>query len=131
MIRQKQARTFLALVSLGITLSGCGGGGGSAPAQSPWEATLAWDTPQSFTDGTPLVPSRDLQGFEIYIRQDSAFGAADVPLATAGPADTAFNLGTIVPPLSRGATYYVSIRVVTAYDVKSGFSPAVAFSIPP
>jgi hypothetical protein len=91
---------------------------------------VVWAAPQYFTDNTPLVPSRDLQGFEIYVKQDPSFGPADSATATASPVDTTFNLATLVPPLSRGVTYYVSLRTVSVEGVKSDFSAIAPFSIP-
>jgi hypothetical protein len=87
-----------------------------------------WAPSQFFTDNTPLVPSRDLQGFEIYVKQDNVFGPADNPVVTAPPLATSYNLGNINPPLSKGATYYLSMRTVTVYGMESDFSPPVAFS---
>jgi hypothetical protein len=92
-------------------------------------AMVTWDAPQSFSDNTPLVLSRDVQGFEIYLRQDPNFGPGDNPVVTAAPAATSFDLPTVYP-LERGVTYYVSIRVVTVYDTNSDFSPAVSFTVP-
>jgi hypothetical protein len=90
--------------------------------------TVYWAPPQSFTDGTPLDPSRDLQGYEIYVKQDSSFEPADNPVATPSPLDISFYLGNIAPPLTPGVTYYVSIRTVTVDGMKSGFSPPYPFS---
>ncbi|MBP2676888.1 MAG: hypothetical protein H6Q84_3728, partial [Deltaproteobacteria bacterium] len=73
---------------------------------------MYWAAPQYFKDNTPLVPSRDLQGFEIYIKQDPSFGLADSPVATASPLDIKYNLAIVFPPLSKGVTYYVSLRTV-------------------
>jgi hypothetical protein len=131
MITQKRMQILPALVVLGALVTACGGGGsGAGTALPPLKASVSWDVPQSFTDGTPLVPSRDVQGYEIYLKQGLPFGPADSPVATASAADTSFDLATLVPPPSRGATYYVSVRVVTTYDTKSDFSPAVSFSVP-
>jgi hypothetical protein len=77
-----------------------------------------------------LVPSRDLQGFEIYIKQDPSFGPADSAVATASPLDTTYNLANVSPPLSKGVTYYVSLRTVMVGGMKSDFSPAASFSLP-
>jgi hypothetical protein len=76
-----------------------------------------------------LVPSRDLQGFEIYVKQDSSFGPADNPVATPSPLDTSYSLGNITPPLTQGVTYYISLRTVTVEGMKSDFSPSVPFSL--
>jgi hypothetical protein len=77
-----------------------------------------------------MVLTRDVQGFEIYLRQDQNFGPDDNPVVTVAPAAISFDLPTLDPPLSRGVTYYVSIRVVTVYDTNSDFSPAVSFTVP-
>jgi hypothetical protein len=116
-----------------VSCNGGGGGGGSSsisptPAPTPSSKNLVWETPQYFTDNTPLLPSRDLQGFEIYIKQDPSFGLADNPIATASPLDTTYNIANVFPPLWKGVTYYVSLRAVTVEGMKSDFSLPVSFS---
>ena len=116
---------------LGALLSACGGGGGSSSAPVVLGKSVYWAPPQFFTDSTtPLVPSRDLQGYEIYVKQVSSFGPADNAVATPAPLDTSFYLGNITPPLTQGVTYYLSLRTVTVYGLKSDFSPAASFSPP-
>ena len=105
-------------------LVGCGGGNGSSSGP-----IVRWIPPQRFTDNTPLVPSRDLQGYEIFVRQDPNFGPADVPRATASARSTSYDLGMLYPPLSRDATYYISLRAVAVWGLRSEYSPAVAFSV--
>jgi hypothetical protein len=123
--------TFAALVILGALLSACSGGGGGSSSNSPTPTpkTVRWAAPQYFTDTTPLVPSRDLQGFEIYVKRDPSFGPADSATATASALDTTYKLENVSPPLLNGVTYYVSLRTVTVEGMKSDFSPAVSFSI--
>jgi hypothetical protein len=77
-----------------------------------------------------LVPSRDLQGFEIYIKQDPLFGPADSPVVTASPLENTYDLANLSPSLSKGVTYYVSLRTVPVVGMKSDFSPAFSFSFP-
>jgi len=129
MIRQGHALILVTLAVLGAVLPACSGCGSSS-GPSVQGKSVYWAAPQSFTDNTPLVPSRDLQGFEVYIRQDSSFGSADNPVATAQPLDTSYNLANVSPPLSKGVTYYVSLRAVTVDGVKSDFSPAASFTLP-
>ena len=129
MIHQRHALILVALVILGALFSACSSGGSSGP--SVQGKSVYWVAPQYFTDNTPLVPSRDLQGFEIYIRQDDpSFGPADSPVATVSPLDRTYDLAKVSPPLSKGVTYYVSLRTVTVGGMKSDFSPANSFSLP-
>jgi hypothetical protein len=128
MIRQRHALILVALVILGVLFSACSSGGSSGP--SVQGKSVYWVAPQYFTDNTPLVPSRDLQGFEIYIRQDPSFGPADSPVATASPLNNKYDLANLSPPLSKGVTYYVSLRMITVEGMKSDFSPANSFSLP-
>ena len=107
-----------------MTIYVSGGGGGST---SPPPKTVYWTPPQFFSDGTPLVPSRDLQGYEIYVKQDSSIGPADSAVATRSPLENSFNLGNISPPLTPGVTYFVSLRSVPVYGMKSDFSPPFSF----
>jgi hypothetical protein len=112
---------------LGVLLSACSGGGSSS-ALSVQGKTVYWAPPQTFVDNTPLVPSRDLLGYEIFVKQDPSFGPADSPVATASALDNTYNFGNISPPLSKGVTYYVTLRTVTAEGMKSDFCPPVSFS---
>ena len=128
MIRQRHALILVALVILGALFSACSSGGSSGP--SVQGKSVYWVAPQYFTDNTPLVPSRDLQGFEIYIKQDLPFGPADNPVATASPLESSYNLANVSPPLSKGVTYYVSLRTVPVEGIKSDFSPVAPFSLP-
>ena len=91
---------------------------------------MNWSSPQYFTDNSPLAPATDLSLFEIYIKQDSSFGPADNPVATTSPTTNFFDFRTLVPPLSKGVTYYASVRAVTTDGVKSDFSAYVSFSLP-
>jgi len=117
---------------LGAFLSACSGcsGGGSSSAPTVPGKSVFWAAPQYFTDNTPLDPSRDLQGYEIYIRQDSSFGPDDSPVATVSPLVNKYNFANVSPPLSNGVTYHVSLRTVTVEGVISDFSPAAPFSLP-
>ena len=128
-MRHKQILATLAI--MGALLSACGGGGGGQSSSPPPAAkTLGWAPPQYFTDNTPVIPPSDLKHFEIYVKQDSSFGPDDNAIATALPVDNTFNLATLFPPLSRGVTYYVSVRAVPVDGEKSDFSsPAAPFSI--
>lgn len=128
MIRQRHELILAALAVLGALFAACSGGGSSS-SLSVQGKTVYWASPQYFADNTPLVPSRDLQGFEIYIRQDPSFGPADSPVATASALDTTYNLAYVSPPLSKGVTYYVSLRTVTVDGMKSDFSVPVSFSL--
>jgi len=130
MIRKRYALILMASAVLGSVLSACSGGGSSSSSPALQGGTLYWTAPQSFTDNTPLDPASDLEGYEIYIKQDSSFGPADNVVATASPLQTSFNLGYISPPLTPGVTYYVSLRTVTVVGMTSDFSPPVSFSIP-
>jgi len=126
MIRQRHALILVIFAVLGALLSACSGGGSSsAPSKSVY-----WAAPPYFADNTPLVPSRDLQGFEIYIKQDPSFGPADNPVANASALDNKYKFANLSPPLSEKVTYYVSLRAVSVEGMKSDFSPPVPFSIP-
>ena len=124
----RNKRILAALAILGALLSACSGGGSSSTPVVLGKRVY-WAAPQSFTDNTPLVPSSDLQGYEIYIKQDPSFDPADNPVATASPLDNTYDLANISPPISKGVTYYVSLRTVTVEGMQSDFSPAVFFSI--
>jgi len=97
MIRQRKEQILVALSVPGALLSACSGGGSSsAPSKSVY-----WAAPPYFVDNTPLVPSRDLQGFEIYIKQDPSFGPADNPVANALALDTTYKLENVTLAIER------------------------------
>jgi len=129
MIPRRHALILVALAVLGALLSACSGNGSSSAPSIPGK-NVYWAVPQFFADNTPLVPSRDLQRVEIYIKQNSSFGPSDNLVATASPLVNKYNLANVSPPLSKGVTYYVSLRAVTIEGMKSDFSPAASFSLP-
>lgn len=132
MIRRKQILILLAV--FGIFLPACGGGGDGVGSSSKDlqpslpAKTLSWESPTSFTDGTPLNPVADLQDFEVYIRQDASFGPTDQAVAVVAPADRSFNLALLASSLSRGTIYYVSLRAVSTSGMMSDFSAPASFS---
>ena len=63
-----------------ILLAGCGGGGsgsaaGEAPGVSPAGPVtlLTWDPPATFADNEPVDPYRDIDHYEVYVREDAEF----------------------------------------------------------
>jgi len=132
--------TVVFLTMLGILFSGCGGGsstvensgesGGTLPAK-----ILTWSPPSQYTDGGSLNPMRDLDRFEIYINEDGKFSDTDNEMAAVsatvsgtGQPATSFDLANLAPFLSKGVTYFVSIRAVALTGLKSNFAPAASFS---
>ena len=84
-MRQHAAtRMFLAGFAVMILLAGCGGGGGDTPqntvAPSGPVSVLAWTPPTTYNDNVALDPGRDLEYYEIYVRQDANFSDSDLPL---------------------------------------------------
>jgi hypothetical protein len=129
-------RLALALVA-SIFLVGCGGGGETSSTPPPTSSkVLSWTPPQSFTDQTPLDPAKDLDHYEIYVKETGNFASTDTLDAVVSAVDpasgglvTAFNIANLAPFLSQNVTYYVSMKSVSVTGVKSGFSPAVSFSL--
>jgi len=126
-------------------LAGCGGGGDSAESQGPTPSgpvsVLAWAPPTTYNDNAPLDPSRDLDYYEIYVRQDPNFTDSDQPAiqlaAVAGTLSpdgetiarslvTEFTLESI-PSLPAGSQLYVSMRAVGVDRQKSAFMDPIAW----
>jgi hypothetical protein len=113
-----------------LLLAGCGGGGGDTPqSQVPPPSgpvsVLAWTPPTTYNDNVTLDPVRDLDYYEVYVRQDPNFTASDQPLiqvaaVAAGSLVTEFTL-ELIPSLPAGSQLYVSMRAVGVDQQKSGF----------
>jgi fibronectin type 3 domain-containing protein len=92
----------LLILTILLTIGGCGDGGGNGSAQ------LTWDAPTTNTDETPLT---DLDGYKVYYGTSS------------GSYTTSINVGNVttytVTGLSSGTTYYFA---VTAYDLSANES---------
>ena len=138
MLRSKQILVGMAVLC--VLLTACGGGGSSSPTSTPnptptptptpTPMTLEWSPPQYFTDNDPLVPVRDLECLEIYVRKDIYFGLDDTPIETLPPEASTFDLANLAPSLSKGVSYYASVRAVSIQGEKSDFSPSASFSFP-
>ena len=147
----KSGRQIYALFSFILMLAfliGCGGGssvessGGNVlpPTDPPPAGTLppkilSWQPPTSYSDNSPLDPLRDLDNFEIYVKETGPFSDGDSPMAFISAVDsatgqpaTSFNLANLGPFLSLGVRYQVSLRAVAISGLKSDFSPPAAFS---
>ena len=124
-----------------ILLAGCGGGGDTpqslsqGPVPSGPVSALAWTPPVTYNDNEPLDPARDLDYYEIYIRQDPNFTDSDLPaaqVAAVAGADspdgqsavqslvTEFTLESI-PSLPASSQLYISMRAVGIDKQKSAF----------
>ena len=86
---------------------------------------LAWTPPATYNDNVPLDPQRDLEYYEIYVREDGNFTDGDQPLiqvtaVAAGAPVTEFTL-ELIPSLPAGSQLYVSMRAVGVDQQKSAF----------
>jgi hypothetical protein len=86
---------------------------------------LAWTPPATYNDNAVLDPERDLEYYEIYVRQDPNFTDSDLPVIqvasmAAGSLVTEFTL-ELIPSLPAGNQLYVSMRAVGVDQQKSAF----------
>ena len=147
-------RILATLAVLGTLLSACAGGGSSSTSPTPMPiptpipdpipdptpdptpdpvpapTTLGWSPPQFFTDNTPLIPERDLEYFEVYIKQEAQYKPEDLPVAIVSPRINTLYLADLSPPLSRGVSYYFFIRAVPVEGEVSDFSDVGTFFLP-
>lgn len=112
-----------------ILLAGCGGGGDTPQSQGPAPSgpvsMLAWTPPATYNDNAVLDPERDLDYYEIYVRQDPNFTDSDLPVIqvaamAVGSLVTEFTL-ELIPSLPAGNQLYVSMRAVGVDQQKSAF----------
>ena len=105
-------------------------------------SVLAWAPPTNYADNVAMDPYRDLDHYEVYVRQDGNFSDKDVPvalvaavtevpLATGGTGgkrlETEFILENIEPFIPQASRQYVSLRAVGVDGQKSSFTPPVAW----
>lgn len=127
---------------MSFIFAGCGGGGagtstdGSTGTGTPASKFLRWTPPQNFADQTPLDPAKDLSHYEIHISDTGNFSLPDVAEANVSAFDPAtgqlvasFDLANLSSHIAPNVTYYVSMQSVSNAGVKSGYSPAVSFSL--
>jgi hypothetical protein len=137
MKRHAAMRIFLGGLAAAFLLVGCGGGGGEAssiqgPPPSGPVSVLAWAPPTTYNDNAALDPERDLDYYEIYVRQDPNFTDSDQPLVQVAPVAsgslvTEFTL-ELIPSLPAGSQLYVSMRAVGIDHQKSAFMAPLAWN---
>jgi len=140
MIRHTAMKMLLGGIAAAILLAGCGGGGGDTPQSqvtppSGPVSVLAWVPPTTYNDNVALDPEKDLDYYEIYLRQDANFTDADLPAIqvaavativspnglniTRSPV-TEFTL-ELIPSLPASKHLFVSMRAVGIDKQKSAF----------
>ena len=147
MKRLTAVRMLLGGFAAVLLLVGCGGGGAGegtgsqGPAPSGPVSVLAWTPPTTYNDNAALDPARDLDYYEIYVRQDPNFTDTDLPViqvaavaATLSPDGhtvvtgpvTEFTLD-LIPSLPDNKHLFVSMRAVGLDRQKSEFMQPIGW----
>lgn len=139
-MRHHGVRELLVMLAVaGALAAGCGGGGESPSATAGPVSALGWDPPKSYSDNAALDPYKDLDYYEIYVREDGNFVDNDVPMAqikavVADPATGAtgrlekeFILENLRPFIGPGKLYYVSLKAVGMDGQRSAFMAPVSW----
>ncbi len=145
MKRHTAMRMLLGGFAAAILLAGCGGGEDTPQSQGPAPSgpvsMLEWTPPTTYNDNAVMDPERDLEYYEIYVRQDPNFTDSDLPAvqiaacavlpSTDGhsvvkSSVTEFTLEQI-PSIPTGNVLYVSMRAVGIDKQKSAFMAPVAW----
>ena len=153
MRRHTTMRMLLGGFAVAILLAGCGGGSGSAAGEGSGVSPsgpvtlLTWDPPATFADNEPVDPYRDIDHYEVYVREDPNFTNSDLPVivipamtsvdTTRAPStpgikkgvkpNSEFPLETLNPYISQASRQYVSLKAVGVDGQKSAFMPPVAW----
>ena len=155
MKRHAVLRMHLGGFAVVLMLAGCGGGGGAdtsggeAPAIPPAGPVtlMTWDPPANFADNEPVDPYRDIDHYEVYVREDANFTNSDLPVmvipaltsveSTRAPSthgykkgrkpNSEFPLENLNPHISKASRQYVSLKAVGVDGQKSAFMPPIAW----
>ena|GEM_PF-5340851 len=98
---------------------------------------LRWSAPRTYTNGATLNPKTDLQGYEIFVKENNGtFTASDVPAALVSATDKngnliqSFNLMSLNENIfSANRTYFFCIRSIAVSGEVSVLSSAVTLKI--
>lgn len=125
---------LIAVLAAATLISGCGGGGdapkGQTAVQPGAAAVLEWTPPATYNDNTAMDPFRDLDCYELYLRQDNRFSDADPAAVQVAAVSedhvliTQFDLQAI-PQIPQGSRLYVSMRAIGIDGQKSAFMTPV------
>ena len=132
-----------------LLLAGCGGEGETPQSMgltpSGPVSVLTWDPPARFTDNDPVDPYRDIDHYEVYVREDANFTNSDNPVMlipavttvdpTRAPSTVGMNKGkkpnaefileNLNPYISMANRQYVSLKAVGVDGQKSAFMAPV------
>lgn len=107
------------------------------PVSLVYGKVLRWSAPQKFTNETTLNPKTDLQGYELFVKENgNTFTANDEPVALISATDNngnliqSFNLTDLnVNIFSTNRTYYFCMRSIAKSGEVSVFSSVVTLKI--
>jgi len=134
---KKQTAKIFGTLILTAFLAACGGGGAGSSFDTGHSPSLSyimsWNAPETTIDNEEINPREDIEYYELYLSENSAFSDEDAPTAFIAAVKnnklvTDFDLGLLdLYELPASQHLYVSLKAVGIDGQKSDFMESVSW----